>query len=60
MEVNNLTDRSFWKTYWKNYQYGKVPRKMFFDRFLPKDLNHKCLLRSEIYVSNTQENRSYG
>jgi hypothetical protein len=35
---NNLTDR---KTYWKNYQYGKVPRKMFFDRFLPKDLNHK-------------------
>ena len=41
MEANNLTDSSFWKTYWKNYQYGKVLQKMFFDRFLPKDLNHK-------------------
>ena len=41
---NNLTDRSFWKTYWKNYQYGKVPQKMFFDRFLPKDLNHKSFI----------------
>ena len=39
MEVNNLTDRSFWKTYWKNYQYRKILQKMFFDRFLPQDLN---------------------
>lgn len=44
MGANNLTDRSFWKTYWENYQYGKVPQKMFFDRFLPKDLKNKSFI----------------
>jgi hypothetical protein len=28
--ANTLTDRNFWKEYWKNYQYLKVSRKMFF------------------------------
>jgi SAM-dependent methyltransferase len=32
---NTLTDRNFWKEYWKNYQYLKVSHKMFFDKYIP-------------------------
>ncbi|MDR2911386.1 MAG: class I SAM-dependent methyltransferase [Bacteroidales bacterium] len=32
---SNLTDRNYWKTYWLNYEYRKVPQKMFFDKYIP-------------------------
>jgi len=33
---NNLTDRSFWKEYWSNYQYTAIPDHVFFERHIPK------------------------
>lgn len=39
--MNNLTDRTFWKNYWKSYQYKKVPCQTFFDSYLPKNLDGK-------------------
>ena len=35
---NNLTDRSFWKEYWKNYQYKRVGSKTIFDNYFPKGI----------------------
>lgn len=37
--MNNLTDRSFWEKYWENYQYQKIPQKMFFDKYIPSEIN---------------------
>lgn len=37
--MNNLTDRNFWKTYWQNYQYNKIPDHYFFDKYLPKNID---------------------
>lgn len=31
---NHLTDRIFWKEYWKNYQYKKVFQHYFFDKYI--------------------------
>lgn len=39
MNANNLTNKSFWKDYWNNYQYKPVPDRMFFDRFLNPQLS---------------------
>jgi len=36
MSTNNLTDRNFWKEYWKNYEYEKIPSKVPFNEFLSK------------------------
>jgi len=36
MNTNYLTDRDFWKEYWKNYKYEKIPTKVPFKKFLPK------------------------
>ena len=36
MGTTNLTDRLFWKEYWQNYQYEKIPSKIPFKKFLPK------------------------
>jgi SAM-dependent methyltransferase len=41
---NTLTDRNFWKTYWKNYRYSKIPQKMFFDKHLPSALPGKTFI----------------
>jgi trans-aconitate methyltransferase len=35
-ETNLLTDREFWKEYWKNYEYEKIPSEVPFKKFLPK------------------------
>lgn len=32
--MNNLTDRNFWKEYWSNYVYEKVPVHSEFDDYL--------------------------
>jgi SAM-dependent methyltransferase len=42
--MNTLTDRIFWKEYWKNYQYKKVPQKMFFDKYLPSSISGKTFI----------------
>jgi SAM-dependent methyltransferase len=42
--TNTLTDRNYWREYWKNYQYEKVPRKMFFDKYLPHNVLRKTFL----------------
>lgn len=34
--MNNLTDRNFWKEYWSNYQYEKVPERSEFDAYFPQ------------------------
>ena len=31
--ANNLTDRNFWKAYWTNYEYEKIPSKVPFNAF---------------------------
>ena len=31
--MNNLTDREFWKEYWSNYIYEKVPTRSEFDKY---------------------------
>ena len=31
--MNNLTDREFWKEYWSNYIYEKVPARSEFDKY---------------------------
>jgi 2-polyprenyl-3-methyl-5-hydroxy-6-metoxy-1,4-benzoquinol methylase len=36
MKGNNFTDKAHWEEYWKNYRYDKVPRKVVFDKFVPK------------------------
>jgi SAM-dependent methyltransferase len=36
MSANYLTDRNFWKEYWKNYKYEKIPSKVPFNKFLSK------------------------
>jgi len=36
MVTNNLTDRNFWKAYWMNYEYERIPSKVPFHSFLPK------------------------
>lgn len=33
---NNLTDRHFWEEYWKNYQYTKIPKHVFFEQAIPQ------------------------
>lgn len=33
---NNITDKEYWDNYWKNYQYDKIPKKVVFERFMPK------------------------
>jgi len=33
---NHLTDRNFWKEYWKNYEYERIPSKVPFEKFMPK------------------------
>ena len=35
-ENNNITDKEFWDNYWRNYQYGKIPKKVMFEQFMPK------------------------
>jgi hypothetical protein len=42
--ANTLTDRNFWKEYGRNYQYLKVSRKMFFDRYLPDKISGKTFI----------------
>lgn len=39
--METLTDRNYWKEYWKNYEYGKIPSEIPFKKFLPKlhDIN---------------------
>jgi 2-polyprenyl-3-methyl-5-hydroxy-6-metoxy-1,4-benzoquinol methylase len=39
MNTNNLTDRNFWKEYWNNYQYEKIPSKVPFNKYLSKIKN---------------------
>ena len=34
--METLTDRNYWKEYWKNYEYGKIPSEVPFKKFLPK------------------------
>ena len=41
---NTLADRNFWKEYWKNYQYSKVPRKMFFDKYISYKLSGRTFI----------------
>jgi SAM-dependent methyltransferase len=41
---NTLTDRNFWKEYWKNYQYLKVSQKMFFDKYITYKLSGKTFI----------------
>ncbi len=36
MKGNNFTDKAHWEEYWKNYRYDKVPRKVVFEKFVPK------------------------
>lgn len=33
---NNITDLSHWETYWTNYQFDKIPRKVVFGKFIPR------------------------
>jgi SAM-dependent methyltransferase len=35
-ENNSITDKEYWDNYWKNYQYDKIPKKVVFERFMPK------------------------
>lgn len=35
-ENNSITDKEYWDKYWKNYQYDKIPKKVVFERFMPK------------------------
>ncbi|MDR0614065.1 MAG: class I SAM-dependent methyltransferase [Dysgonamonadaceae bacterium] len=35
-KMETLTDRNYWKEYWKNYEYGKIPSEVPFKKFLPK------------------------
>lgn len=37
--MNNLTDRSFWKEYWSNYIYEKVPARSEFDDYFPEGMS---------------------
>lgn len=36
--MNSLTDRNFWKEYWSNYIYEKVPMRSEFDDYFPKGM----------------------
>ena len=36
MKANNITDKAHWDTYWKNYRYDKVPKKVVFSSFVPR------------------------
>lgn len=33
---NNITDEHYWEGYWANYQYGNIPRKVVFEKFMPR------------------------
>ncbi len=35
-ENNSITDKEYWDKYWKNDQYDKIPKKVVFERFMPK------------------------
>lgn len=37
--MNNLTDRDFWKEYWANYVYEKVPARSEFADYFPAGMN---------------------
>lgn len=32
---NNITDKHYWEEYWANYQYGNMPIKVVFEKFMP-------------------------
>lgn len=36
MKANNFTDKAHWDTYWENYRYDKVPKKVVFSSFVPR------------------------
>ncbi len=38
--MNNLTDRNFWKEYWSNYIYEKVPAHSEFDRYFTPSMQN--------------------
>ncbi len=35
MKANNFTDKAHWDTYWENYRYDKIPKKVVFSSFVP-------------------------
>jgi SAM-dependent methyltransferase len=41
---NTLTNREYWREYWKNYRYKKVPKKMYFDRYIPATVAGKTFI----------------
>jgi 2-polyprenyl-3-methyl-5-hydroxy-6-metoxy-1,4-benzoquinol methylase len=36
--MNSLTDRNFWKEYWNNYVYEKVPQHSEFEAYFPEGM----------------------
>ena len=39
--MNNLTDKHFWADGWKNFKPSKVPDKLFFTKYIPKEVTGK-------------------
>lgn len=35
-ENNSITDKAYWETYWENYRYDKIPKKVVFAPFMPR------------------------
>lgn len=35
-EDNKITDKEYWDNYWSNYQYDRIPKKVAFEKFMPK------------------------
>ncbi len=35
-KTDNITDQSHWETYWKNYRFDEIPRKVVFEKFISK------------------------
>lgn len=35
-EPNKITDEAHWKSYWDNYRYDEIPKKVIFEKFMPR------------------------